>query len=100
MQKDNDRSYHLSLAEQVYEQMNGFYVRPLVPGVRDDSRDSVLTPYLDALYDARGRLCRRCGLAEEDADLEALLNAAEGLCRACALEMFRYGRQLAPEREK
>ncbi len=49
---------------------------------------------------ARGRLCRRCGLAEEDADLEALLNAAEGLCRACALEMFRYGRQLAPEREK
>ena len=34
------------------------------------------------------------------ADLEALLNAAEGLCRACALEMFRYGRQLAPEREK
>ena len=54
MQKDNDRSYHLSLAEQVYEQMNGFYVRPLVPGVRDESRDGVLTPYLDALYDARG----------------------------------------------
>lgn len=100
MEKRGTSRPELPLAEQVYEQMNGFYVRPLVPGVPDESRDGVLTPYLDALYDARGRLCRRCGLAEEDADLEALLNAAEGLCRACALEMFRYGRQLAPEREK
>ena len=100
MEKRGTSRPELPLAEQVYEQMNGFYVRPLVPGVRDESRDGVLTPYLDALYDARGRLCRRCGLAEEDADLEALLNAAEGLCRACALEMFRYGRQLAKKKKK
>ena len=62
----------------------------------------------EALERARGELKASCGAdvlvhagdASREEDVEALLNAAEGLCRACALEMFRYGRQLAPEREK
>ena len=44
MEKRGTSRPELPLAEQVYEQMNGFYVRPLVPGVRDESRDGVLTP--------------------------------------------------------
>ena len=85
---------NLSIETLVYESLTG----ELLPEYALDWVEDIFVPghpcYEEyrLMREAYQRICTRLGNAEEDQDLEIMVNALLNHCRIIATEMFRYGR--------
>ena len=91
-QQNTFTNYH-RLREKIYESLRD-YLRPeyRVPGVENLFADGMpCAKMYDEMMDAYERLRERLGVAEEDDDVETIINSLCGIEIAVAMKMFDYG---------
>lgn len=84
----------MNQAEKIFDTLNGAFCEGHgVPGVEDAFAPGSECARLYAeIYDANLRLCSRLGLeAEEDKDVDTIINNGMAICRILGLKMYEYG---------
>ena len=80
-------------AEHIYETLLGERLDP-VPGIENAFADGTRCAELyEEIYHANMRLCERLG-AEENPDVELLINHFFEITRELSIQMFRYGQKI------
>lgn len=81
------------MAERVYETLSGYLKEEYcVPGVHNAFENgSACASLYEKAMEAYGRLCERLSVADEDSDVEQIINSLLEMNRILCLEMFIYG---------
>ena len=90
-----------SFSQDVYETLCGFRSEGFnVPGVENLFGEGMpCTLLYGEMWEAYERLLNRLGLRDEDADVEAIINALLSICEKVGAQMYHYGTVFGREKQ-